>query len=157
VFETVIVPLDGSQLSEAALPAAVGIADKFGSRLILIRAVESTSQRLVETPALLDTPGVAAANIELIEQVTKADREEAAKYLARIQARLIGKTVETLVVEGAPAEAIADVARERGASLVVMSSHGRGGLGRLVHGSVADGVLRQGSVPVLLMRPKGDS
>jgi nucleotide-binding universal stress UspA family protein len=156
VFETVIVPLDGSELSEAALPAAIGIAEKFGSKLILVRAVESTAQRLAETPALLDTPAVAAANVELIEQVTKADRDEAGAYLARVKTGIIGKTVETLVVEGLPADAIVEVARERDAGLIVMSSHGRGGLGRLVHGSVADSVLRHGSAPVLLMRPKLD-
>ena len=116
MFETILVPLDGSELSEAALPAAVGIADKFGSQLILMRAVESAAQRLTETPALLDTPAVAAANVELIEQVTKADREEATEYLARMQATLAGKTVETLVVEGPPAEAITEAARERSAS-----------------------------------------
>jgi nucleotide-binding universal stress UspA family protein len=156
VFETVIVPLDGSELAEAALPAAVGIAEKFGSQLILLRAVQSTAQRLAETPALLDTPAGAATNVELIEQVAKADRDEATDYLARMKAGLTGKPAETLVVEGVPAEAIVDAAHERGASLIVMSSHGRGGLGRLVHGSVADGVLRHVSVPVLLMRPKHD-
>jgi nucleotide-binding universal stress UspA family protein len=57
-----------------------------------------------------------------------------------------------VVAEGEAADAIVEQAAENGANLIIMSSHGRGGLGRLVFGSVADAVLRHSPVPVLLLR-----
>lgn len=152
MFETVIVPLDGSELAEAALEPAREIAEKFGSTLILIRAIEPMSHLIAsQPPAVFESPASAEANVELIEQVVDAEREEATKYLEAVQARVTGK-VEFLVVEGQPAGAISEVAGERQAGLIVMSSHGRGGLGRVIFGSVADAVLQQSHTPVLLIR-----
>jgi len=154
MFETILVPLDGSELAEAALAPAVELQARFGSRLVLLRAVESVSHRLMQPPAVIEPPAAIAANVELIEKLTAADREEAQGYLATVRSRLAGKDVETLVVEGAAAAAVVAAAAQRSAGLIVMSSHGRGGLGRIVFGSVADAVLRQSGVPVLLVRAK---
>ena len=154
MFETIVVPLDGSELSEEALPLANEVAAKFGSRILLVRVVDSVAMLVAQTPALLDAPAAAAANVELIEEVAKAERDEAAAYLATVQAKLAGRTTEAIIVEGGAAEEISRVAAERGAGLVVMCTHGRGGLGRLLYGSVADAVLRHGATPVLLARPK---
>jgi nucleotide-binding universal stress UspA family protein len=60
---------------------------------------------------------------------------------------------ETSVWYGPPVEAIVEAARYRKADLIVMSSHGRSGVGRLVLGSIAESVLRSTSVPILLIRP----
>ena len=152
VFETVIVPLDGSELSEAALPAAAEIAAKFGSKLIIIRTVESTANRIAMTPGLLDAPAAASANVELLAEVTEQEEKDAGTYLAAVQAKL-GANVEVVVAEGHPADQIIALAEERHAGLIVMSSHGRGGLGRLIHGSIADAVIKHHAIPVLLMRP----
>jgi nucleotide-binding universal stress UspA family protein len=157
VFETIIVPLDGSELAEEALPLANEIAAKFNSRLLLVRAIDSVAKLMAQTPTLLDTPAAAVANVELLEEVVKAEREEATTYLTAIQTKLAGPTTEPVIVEGSAADEISRIAAERGAGLVVMCTHGRGGLGRLVHGSVADAVLRHGSVPVLLARPPKSS
>jgi nucleotide-binding universal stress UspA family protein len=81
---------------------------------------------------------------------------EAETYLTGVRARLVQSgldAVDTSVWYGPPAEAIVDAARFRGADLIVMSSHGRSGLGRLVLGSVAETVLRGTRVPILLIRP----
>ncbi len=153
MFETVIVPLDGSELSEAALPAASEIAAKFGSKIILLRTVESTAQRLAMTPGLMDSPAASSSNIDLLVEVTQTEEKDAAAYLAAVRAKLCATNVESVVAEGHPADQIIQLATERGADLVIMSSHGRGGLGRLLHGSVADAVLKHHSLPVLLMRP----
>jgi nucleotide-binding universal stress UspA family protein len=152
MFETVIVPLDGSELAEAAIVPAREIAEKFGSQLLLLRAIEPMSHLIAtQPPSLLESPASAEANVELIEQVVHAERDEATKYLDEVQARIGGRT-EYAVVEGQPGDAIAEVAQERGAGLVVMSSHGRGGLGRVIFGSVADTVLRNSHIPVMLIR-----
>jgi nucleotide-binding universal stress UspA family protein len=151
MFETILVPLDGSELAEAALPVAKELKDKFGSRLILVQAVEPASHRLAQAPAFMDSPAAAAAQVELVEQAIEAERNEAKIYLDE-QADKLGPSVEAYLVEDDPKDAIVTVAKEKGATLIIMSSHGRGGLGRLVHGSVADAVLRSNEIPVLLLR-----
>lgn len=153
MFEIILVPLDGSELAEAALTPALELREKFGSRLILVRSVEPISHLLMQPPTVFDTGAAAAANVELLEKALAAERAEAERYLDGIRARLApGGPVEAIAAEGDPAEAVIRTAAERGAGLIIMSSHGRGGLGRLVFGSVADAVLRRSTVPVLLTR-----
>ena len=156
MFETIIVPLDGSELSETALPAAQELQQKFGSKLILVRAVEPESQRMVATPGFFDTPASAAANVEIAQQITEQEEDEATKYLREITARLGGANIEALIVSDDPADAVVNMAKERNASLIVMSSRGRSGLHRLVFGSVAQAVLQNSNVPVLLVKRSDD-
>jgi nucleotide-binding universal stress UspA family protein len=80
---------------------------------------------------------------------------EAEEYLARVAARLERdgtRSVQTSVWYGPPVSAIVEAAQLRGADLIVMSTHGRSGLGRLVLGSVAEAVLRSTTTPILLVR-----
>ena len=152
MFETVIVPLDGSELAEAALEPAREVAEKFGSELLLLRVVEPRSHHIAtQPPGVFESPSAAEANVELMGQVVDAERDEATTYLQAVRDRLGGK-VEYIVVEGQPADAIPATAEDRNASLIVMSSHGRGGLGRMIFGSVADAVLKSNNIPVLLIR-----
>jgi nucleotide-binding universal stress UspA family protein len=81
---------------------------------------------------------------------------EAEEYLDAVRRRLIGvgvTDVEVSVWYGPPVAAIVEATGYRRADLIVMSSHGRSGLGRLVLGSVAESVLRSIAVPILLIRP----
>jgi nucleotide-binding universal stress UspA family protein len=151
MFETILVPLDGSEHAEAVLAPVLELRDKFASKLILVRVVEDASQRLVQAPPLIETPGAAVATVEMVEKTLQADREEATSYLTAVKQRL-GGDVETVKAEGPVVETLIRLARERQASLIVMSSHGRSGILRLVFGSVADGVLHKSDVPVLLVR-----
>lgn len=152
MFETVIVPLDGSELAEAALEPARTITEKFESTLLLVRAIAPMSHHIAtQPPGLFESPAAAEVNIELLEEVVNAERDEATKYLDEVKARFAGK-VEYVVVEGEPGDSIVQVAKDRGATLVVMSSHGRSGLGRAIFGSVADSVMRNILVPVMLIR-----
>ena len=153
MFESILVPLDGSALAESALTAAVELKTKLGARLLLVRSVEPVSHHIIGAPGMLESPATAAANVEMIQKMTAAEREEAAAYLEAIRGRFGGGSdIETLVVEDDAPQAIVKTAVERQIGLIVMSSHGRGGLGRLVFGSVADAVLRESRVPVLLLR-----
>jgi len=136
--KTVMVPLDGSRLAEKALAPAIGFARE-GAKLVLVRAAEAHA-----TPFTDPTE----AQVAVVR--------EAEVYLATVVERLrrVGVTdVETSVWYGAPVEGIADAARYRKADLIVMSTHGRSGLGRLVLGSVAEGVARATSTPILLLHP----
>ena len=133
----VLVPLDGSRLAELALPEAFDFARR-GATLVLLRAAEAT-----RLPAVDPTESQVAVV------------REAETYLAEVAegARKAGvQDVETSVWYGPPAESIIDAARTRGVDLIVMSSHGRSGVGRLMLGSVAEQVLRGTTTPILLLR-----
>jgi nucleotide-binding universal stress UspA family protein len=135
--KTILVPLDGSRLAEMALGPALELARDKGAKLVLLRAAEAHTTVADPTEA----------------QVTVV--REAEQYLTSLRARLLETAVgevETSVWYGPPAEAIVEAARYRGADLIVMSSHGRSGLGRLVLGSVAETVLRSTPTPILLLR-----
>ena len=81
---------------------------------------------------------------------------EAEEYLAGVARRLTarGLRVQThLVYEDRPAEVILNEAEDRHAGLIALETHGRSGLARLLHGSIADAVVRGAHVPVLIQRP----
>jgi nucleotide-binding universal stress UspA family protein len=136
-YRTVLVPLDGSELAETALDHAVELA-RGGASLVLLRAAEAHT-----------LPGADPTDAQV-----KVVRE-AEEYLAAVRARLAGSGVNRVDVSvwyGPPADSIVEAARFRGADLIVMSTHGRSGLGRLVLGSVAETVLRSTTTPILLVR-----
>ncbi|HEX5504385.1 MAG TPA: universal stress protein [Thermomicrobiales bacterium] len=142
----IVVPLDGSALAEAALPLATRLAGALGGELLLVRAVPPPG------PAL--TPDGLRALVAGDEEVA-AETAEARAYLAAVAGRLAARdyAVGREVRLGAPAVVIDAVCRERGAALVVLATHGRTGLDRLLLGSVAEAVVRHGSAPVVLVRP----
>jgi nucleotide-binding universal stress UspA family protein len=88
------------------------------------------------------------------EAIIDADRADAVEYLDTIAIRMRQRKLKVNVEHhaGAADRVIVDRATELGASLILMTTHGRGGLGRLVFGSVADAVLRHAACPVLLVR-----
>jgi nucleotide-binding universal stress UspA family protein len=137
-LNTILVPLDGSALAEAALPRALEAVRESGARLLLLRAAEA--HRL---------PGLDPTQAQI--RVT-SDAED---YLARIAERLRHAGlpgVETSVWYGPAPWAIVEAARVRHADLIVMTTHGRSGLGRLILGSVAESVVRGTRTPILLLR-----
>jgi nucleotide-binding universal stress UspA family protein len=151
LYERIVVPLDGSDLAEQVLPHVAPLAAAFRATVTLVRVHDSSAAQMAGmasaflpgTGPLLD-PGPAI----------QAARGEAEAYLAGVEARLsaAGVRTEAVVLDGPAAEGILTVARRRRAALIAMTTHGRGGLGRLVFGSVADAVLRAAPSPVLLIR-----
>lgn len=138
-----MVPLDGSELAQAALPLAGELARALGATLVLVR-VEPWLAAMV--PAYGYLPDLDRLDAE-VEAAAAASLQEARR---RLPADL---GVETVVLRGAPAAALVDYARGEGRiDLVVMSTHGAGGLRRLLVGSTADRVVRAG-LPALLIRP----
>ena len=139
-LDRILVPLDGSALAETALGTAVDLARQTRATLVLLRAAEAHT-----------FPGADPTDAQILVV------REAEDYLAGVASRLgrEGDAVETGVWYGPAAPAIVDAARLRKASLIVMSTHGRSGLGRLVMGSVAESVLRGTDVPILLLRAPG--
>jgi nucleotide-binding universal stress UspA family protein len=142
VYRRALVPVDGSPLAEAILPLLIDIAAPLEMAVVLLRVVEPRPPMAVE--------GTRHVIVDDLGQL----RREADAYLAPLASRLAsrGVAVSCEVRVGRPAERILDAARETGADLIAMSTHGRSGLGRLLFGSVAEQVLREADVPVFLMR-----
>lgn len=146
-FRHILVPLDGSSLSERVLEHAAPLAEASRARLTLLRTVPAS----VPVPAPYAYVGGAAAESDA---VVGQLREEALRSLDRVAARL-GIPAERVVTAAAsPAEGILDHAKQTGADLIAMSTHGYGGFARILHGSVADKVIRGAGTPVLVVRPE---
>jgi nucleotide-binding universal stress UspA family protein len=141
-----MVPLDGTQFAEAALPIAISLAQRDGLALQLVTVWQPTLP-------LYDTTG-------LLDQWEQKRRTERLDYMTRIareveQASGLNVSVEHLV--GRPGEVLPTLAELNGLDLVVMTTYGRGLFGQAALGSVADQVLRRGTSPLLLVRPDEES
>jgi nucleotide-binding universal stress UspA family protein len=155
-LQRILVPLDGSQLAQQMVRPAADLAGAMSAEILLVRVVAP-----ILVPSLVGEGGV---DMGLVEELERLDEEEkrwcrlAEKYLDYIAAPLRerGLKVSTRVVLNEhPAEAIRETAEEEGIDLIALATHGRSGLSRLILGSVADKVVRGGSLPVLVQRPRG--
>ncbi len=142
-FQAILVPLDGSVLAEAVLPYTSQLAGAVNAEIELVRVV-----------GVGDAAGMLWMMPEVIEQLVR----ESDDYLNAVAKRLREEgrrvTVKTLI--GFPATEILAYEQATKPDLVVMATHGRGGLNRLVFGSIAERVLQAGTVPVLMVRPHGE-
>ncbi|HEX3273672.1 MAG TPA: universal stress protein [Gemmatimonadales bacterium] len=148
VFHSILVPVDGSPLAATALPLASGLAHAAGAHLRLA---------LVHTmpPAPADTGSVTS-----FASVDVAGRASERSYLQALEARLREagtRIASSATLTGAVGSALADYVRDHGIDLVVMATHGRGGVRRAWLGSVADYLIRHLEVPVLLVRPHDEA
>ncbi|TAM58920.1 universal stress protein [bacterium] len=145
MFRTVLVPLDGSEPSLAALKIACSICGEGHGRLVLISAVDVSGAAIATS-----NPYSAANPAALI-----ADWEAEAKRALAEGERRAGECnvpVTSRIVEDTAVAAILDSAAAFRADLIVMGTHGRSGLARAILGSTAEGVLRAARVPVLVTR-----
>lgn len=142
---SVVVPLDGSRFSEQALPLAAEVAAALKARVLPVRTISTASFAFTEPYPF----GGTDFSVQLLESA----EQDAIAYLAQQVEwlRTRGLQAEPQVAIGEPATHIVDLASNPG-SLIVISSHGRSGLGRFVLGSVADKVVRTAHVPVLVVR-----
>jgi nucleotide-binding universal stress UspA family protein len=137
----VMVPLDGSGLSEQALPVAAALARAANARVLLVRGVRWAVQAYPYT--LPDA---------YVPQVDEELEKGAKEYLRGQEQQLKDVNVEAFVVRGAVADGLLEFIDEQKVDLVVMTTHARAGLARAALGSTADRLL-QGHAPVLLIRP----
>jgi nucleotide-binding universal stress UspA family protein len=137
----ILVPLDGSALAESALPKAVELAEAYGASLTLLRAAEAH---------VFPGGDPVAAQVNVVR--------EAEEYLEQVKDRLERSGVENITMSvwyGEPAPSIVEAAKFNTVGMIVMTTHGRSGFGRLLLGSVAESVLRGTSAPVLILHPQG--
>ena len=142
-LKKLLVPLDGSDLSASVLPFAGDLAKRLEASVVLFHAVYEPVMNYPGAEAVFDTP--------VLEGMEAGARE----FLASAGNGLTEQGVKAEVVAaiGNATDAIVWAAEREGADLIVMSTHGRSGIGRIVLGSVADGVVRRTSLPVILVRP----
>jgi len=143
MYRKVLIPLDGSELAECALPEVMNLArgGVVGEVVLL---------NVVDIPSLWVAEGLD------IMKLKDALLEKSQEYLSDVQSRLSreGLNVSDVVMEGKAAQTIIDYARENAVDLMVLATHGYTGMKQLMFGSVALRVLHDAHVPVLLIRPE---
>ena len=138
VYRTILAPLDGSEFAEHALTTAAHLAATAKAPLLLARVHQSPSH--------------------LGPTWDDFFRNEERGYLERVAARVAQTQridVETALLDGDVVDAIRECAEQRAECLIVMTTNGRTGISRAWFGSVADGIVRNGTRPVLMLRPQG--
>lgn len=139
MFSRIVVPLDGSELAAAAVPVAAALARRTDAAIALVRVVDSSDE-------FRETMSVAV----------RERREDARAALAAVAARLRAEDhIPTTIAirQGNPVANIVALAGDIEGDLICMATHGRSGLQRVILGSVAERVLHDALVPVMLVRP----
>ena len=147
-YQKIVVPLDGSGWSQRALPHALDIARSTHAEIILLHVFVPPLRQFTDQLALRDG-----------DDQMQGLREQAKKYLIGVRSELRNESVQvrTHYMEGADvSHLICNFVNSEDADLVVMSTRGRSGLGRLLYGSVAKSVVECIDVPVLLIKPDRD-
>jgi nucleotide-binding universal stress UspA family protein len=156
MYSQIVVPLDGSKKAEAALPFATEIAGKFASTLLLVRVVSPTgSGGLISSAGMMGDPSMGtAAEAEIMAEAHDEEVAVAQEYVDEMIKSLAASGMQVCgeVMEGSPAAAIMHFAHKVKSDLIVLTTHGRTGLMRMVMGSVADQIVRQCGCPVMLIR-----
>lgn len=144
MYDKILVPIDGSETSRKALEEAVKLAELTGGQLRILHVVDALSHlKGFEASAVYLT--------DLLPQLLKAGRD----LVEQAKREIGGQNVDTEVVESsgeAVSEVIVERAREWDAEIIVLGTHGRRGIERIVMGSDAEQVARTAHVPVLLVR-----
>ncbi len=155
MFERILVPLDGSQVGEAALSHVERLVSKIGPKVktevILFQVISSLSHYVIAGEASVQVP-YTDREVAQIKRKVKEYLEKAGEDLRNVRV-----TVKTQVATGKAAEEIIKAAEELKVDLIAMSTHGRSGLSLLTFGSITGKVLRTSGVPVLVIRAPKDT
>ncbi len=145
VFRKMLVPLDGSPVAESVLPFAEDLARLFGASLVLFHAVAP----------VVAYPGFETVQPRYTGELLEEMQKQAQQFLSRVAKQVQGRGLEVSMVVSIDlaVDGIISAAKEVGADLIALGTHGRSGLGRMVMGSVADAVVRRTTLPCLLINP----
>ncbi len=153
MFDNILVPLDGSELSERALPTAQILAEKFGATIHLIHVITRENEYAAARGA--ESVLVAEMEMDTVRRLNEGRLDRGRKYVDQIASQLsgAGAKVESqdAIKEGDASQNIVDYVKDHHIDLVVMSTHGHGGVRRLLMGSVTDRVIRSCEAPVLVV------
>lgn len=146
MIENILVCLDGSKRGEAILPLVAELAEKFGSKVVLLN--------VIVVPTVL--AGFGKTEIEPTQSTQFSEQEEEANYYLESIARTLrekGLDVECVTVEGTIEESIITYARTYEIGLIALATHCRSGLSRFILGSTTESILRKSGIPVLAICP----
>ncbi|MFA9417840.1 universal stress protein [Natrinema sp. HArc-T2] len=144
MYDSILVPTDGSREVERALEHAFGLANRHNATIRTLYVINAASYGGLQLETALEgianaLHGEGKAAVDRVEELAPTD-----------------VTVETTVRKGAPSQVIVDEAETTACDLVVMGTHGRGGIDRLLLGSVTERVVRRSPVPVLTVQVERD-
>jgi nucleotide-binding universal stress UspA family protein len=149
MYTRIVAGIDGSELATKALRHALTLAKEMGARLFVVTSTE---------PSIVVAPGAEMIAINTGEFIAELEAAKAKSAKAALEdavalAKESGVTIETShIASSIAADAILNTAKQQGADLIVMGSHGRRGLGRLLLGSQAAEVLARSTIPVLVVK-----
>jgi len=143
-FKNILVATDGSKYSAAAASEAIGLAKRNGSKLTVISVV----------PSELMTPTDIEFSMPQRELIAEKEMHEAEKNAKAVKdaAQKEGVAVQAFIMSGKPSDAIIETAREKGADLIVLGSHGKTGIEKLLMGGVAERVIVLSTCAVLVVK-----
>jgi nucleotide-binding universal stress UspA family protein len=139
----ILLATDLSPASEGATRQAIDLARDLGARLLIVSVIDPTAR------------GIPGVRVERMDQ-RRRTREVAAQAVV-IRGREAGVPVSFMVWEGDPGPSIVDVATSEQVDMVIVGSHGRGSMGRLLIGSVSEHVVRNAPCPVLVVRARAEA
>jgi len=145
MYDRILLPTDGSTEMHGVIEHAVALAEVHDAHL--------EAFYVVDTATLSRLP--MEASFETVEELLDEEGEEATGMIESIAADRV--PVDRVVVDGSPASEIVREASDSNCDVIVMGTHGRGGIDRLLLGSVAERVVRTATVPVLTVRVNGDT
>ncbi|MBI2992720.1 MAG: universal stress protein [Gammaproteobacteria bacterium] len=143
-FKTIVVAVDFSPVSRAALRTAVGLAKQLACRVKIVHAVP------VQVTGLPMDGGPGYVDPDLHQQHLEGAKRELERFVAEYADAGTGYEIE--VLSGFPTDEVNRAAQEAGADLIVMGTHGRTGLRHLIMGSVAESVIKKSKIPVLCVK-----
>ncbi len=146
MYKRILVPVDGSATSQRGLQEAIDLAALTGGQVRLLHVVDELS-------AAMSMSGQGAVSADLFDLLREGGEQVLATALATVQAHKVA--ADTVLIEGFSGrlcDHVLEQARLWGAEIIVLGSHGRRGVGRLVMGSDAEQIIRTAQVPVLVVR-----
>jgi len=148
-YTLILWPTDFSENSKAALPHVESLAAKYGARVLALHVVEQPEHMALH-PGLIEARGAK----EIYQKMAKDIQGKFNDYCQQNLDQC--RSMENRILMGDPAEVILKTAEDEQASIIVMASHGFGGLKRFLYGSVAHKVVTGSQIPVLVVRPAGE-
>lgn len=154
-FKKILVPHDGSRFASSVQPCAMAIAKLSHAELIFLHVIHP----LDYGPPMIDSTGMGMSPTLFDStriQLKKIYKKKIIKQLEALKTTCLDEglsRVSSLIKEGQAENVILDTAKKEHCDMIIMATHGRSGVGRVLLGSVADYVIRHGHCPVLIIRP----
>ncbi|HEX3280349.1 MAG TPA: universal stress protein [Pyrinomonadaceae bacterium] len=145
-IRSILLPTDFSECGNYALSYAASLARTFGASILCVHVIEPVVPTVGYSGISEPLPMA-----DIADQLEDSAERELPKFAECEECS--GLAVEELIVHGEAASEIVRVAKERSVDLIVVSSHGRTGLGRILFGSTAEAVVRHAPCPVLVVKP----